>query len=50
MPLIPAPNYNAFYAHLKVYKDLGIPVGPEELVKLARQYNCPLPDPKNTNY
>lgn len=37
-------NYKGFILHLKAYNKLGIPYGLNDLRRLARKYNCPIPN------
>lgn len=37
------PNYKGFCEHLEEYENLGIPVGFNDLIRLAKQYNTEIP-------
>jgi hypothetical protein len=40
---ITEPDYNEFYLHHREYVRKGIPLGFKGLIRLAMQYNCPVP-------
>lgn len=40
-------DYEGFCMHIKEYNKLGIPIGRQDLIRLAIQYNCEILTIKN---
>ena len=38
------PDYQGLHDHIQEYKDKGIPTGISDLIRLYKEYSCPLPD------
>jgi len=42
------PDYEGFVTHLREWEAKGIPWGHNDLVELAKKYNTPVPQRKDT--
>lgn len=41
------PDYEAFYEHVSEWEREGIPHGFKDLLRLAKKYNCEIPEVKD---